>query len=399
MWSIRAKAIASRAPVCATISAAPRVDDFDRWCHERDRRDDNPDPRVMVRRRGPAEDLDSNGTWRTDPGYGNVWVPNRVAEGWTPYQDGHWAWVDPWGWTWVDDAPWGYAVSHYGRWANLRGTWGWVPGPVAAPAVYAPALVAFIGGSNFQVSNSRGRGGAVAWFPLAPRDVYRPSYAASRGYFDRINRSNTVISTSTITNVYNTTNVTKIVYVNRQVPGAVVAVPTSAFVHSQPVAKAAVQVSTKTLARAPVTSMTHWRRPNKAFWRRRPRREATSSSIPASGHSPHVPPVPSAAVQRSRLRRQSCQTGQARTCSDRRRSLRWRPRDAPCAWSSRRSPRRRRVGRRHRPLRPLRPIRATMRRDREPLPDAHGPASPLAAAPSPVPAQRAALGQSVPRAE
>ena len=63
------------------------------------------------------------------PSYGNVWVPNRVAAGWAPYHDGHWAWVDPWGWTWVDDAPWGFAVSHYGRWANLNGTWGWVPGP------------------------------------------------------------------------------------------------------------------------------------------------------------------------------------------------------------------------------------------------------------------------------
>ena len=52
-------------------------------------------------------------------------------------------------------------MSHYGRWANLRGTWGWVPGPRAARAVYAPALVAFVGGSNFQLSISLGRGDAV----------------------------------------------------------------------------------------------------------------------------------------------------------------------------------------------------------------------------------------------
>ena len=62
-----------------------------------------------------------------DARYGNVWVPNRVAAGWAPYHDGHWAWIDPWGWTWVDDAPWGFAVSHYGRWTDLGGTWGWVP--------------------------------------------------------------------------------------------------------------------------------------------------------------------------------------------------------------------------------------------------------------------------------
>ena len=77
------------------------------------------------------------GTWRVDGSYGNVWVPNRVAVGWAPYRDGHWAWVDPWGWTWVDDAPWGFAVSHYGRWANFHGRWGWVPGPVRILRFYA----------------------------------------------------------------------------------------------------------------------------------------------------------------------------------------------------------------------------------------------------------------------
>ena len=37
---------------------------------------------------------------------------------------------------------------------------------------------------------------AVAWFPLGPREVYRPSYAVSRGYFENVNRSNTVINTT-----------------------------------------------------------------------------------------------------------------------------------------------------------------------------------------------------------
>ena len=127
--------------------------------------------------------------------YGNVWVPTRVEAGWAPYRDGHWAWVEPWGWTWVDDAPWGFAVSHYGRWANMRGTWGWVPGPVRSRAYYAPALVAFVGGSNFQLSISSGNVGGIAWFPLGPREVYRPSYAVSRHYFENVNVSNTVINT------------------------------------------------------------------------------------------------------------------------------------------------------------------------------------------------------------
>ena len=244
-----------------------RDDDFDRWARDRDRRaDTSPSARYVSQEVVGYEDLDANGSWRADPTYGSVWTPTRVAAGWTPYRDGHWAWVDPWGWTWVDDAPWGFAVSHYGRWANFNGTWGWVPGPPREQAVYAPALVAFVGGGNLQVSVSVGSAAAAAvgWFPLAPREVYQPSYPVSRGYFDHINRSNAVIAPTTITNVYNTTNVTnttivnkttnivKTVYVNQQVSGAVVAVPAQAFAQSQSVARAAVPLSREAALRAPV---------------------------------------------------------------------------------------------------------------------------------------------------
>jgi uncharacterized protein DUF6600/FecR-like protein len=233
---------------------APRADEFDRWSSERDRRGS-----VSARYVSPDvigyEDLDEYGSWRLAQGYGNVWVPTRVASGWAPYRDGHWAWVDPWGWTWVDDAPWGFAVSHYGRWANISGTWSWVPGPVRSRAVYAPALVVFIGGSNFQIAISSGNVGGIAWFPLGPRDVYRPSYPVSRRYFNDINTSNTTINTTNITNQYNITNVRNITYVNQQVPGAIVAVPSTAFVQSQPVARAAVRLSREAVANAPVTTV------------------------------------------------------------------------------------------------------------------------------------------------
>ena len=232
---------------------APRVDEFDRWASDRDRSYDNSgSARYVSQDVIGYQDLDANGTWRVDAAYGNVWVPNRVAADWSPYRDGHWAWVDPWGWTWVDDAPWGFAVSHYGRWANMGGTWGWVPGPMRTQAYYAPALVAFVGGSNFQLAISGGNVGGVAWFPLGPREVYRPSYAVSRGYFENVNRSNTVINTTVINNYYTNTNVTNVVYANRQVPGAVIAMPTTAFVQSQPVSKLAVRVSRETIASAPV---------------------------------------------------------------------------------------------------------------------------------------------------
>ena len=231
-----------------------RDDEFDRWSYDRDRRAENSvSARYVSRDVIGYEDLDEHGSWRSAEGYGNVWVPNRVPVGWAPYHDGHWAWVEPWGWTWVDDAPWGFAVSHYGRWADLGGTWGWVPGPVLAPPVYAPALVAFIGGSNFRLSISIGNAGSVGWFPLGPRDVYRPSYPVSRTYFNNVNTSNTTVNNTTITNVYNNTRVTNVTYVNQRVPGAVIAVPATAFAQSHPVAKAAIPVSKEAIAKAPVT--------------------------------------------------------------------------------------------------------------------------------------------------
>ncbi len=235
------------------LALAP-ADDFDHWTRERDRRlDTSVSGRYLSRDVIGYEDLDDHGTWRVEPGYGNVWMPSRVGAGWAPYRDGHWAWVEPWGWTWIDDAPWGFAVSHYGRWSNFGGAWGWVPGPVRRSAVYAPALVAFVGGGKFQIAITGGAVGGIAWFPLGPRDVYRPSYPVSRGYFNNINTSNTVINNTTITNVYNNTNVTNVTYVNQRVPGAVVAVPTSAFVQSQPVARAAVRLHESAIVNAPVT--------------------------------------------------------------------------------------------------------------------------------------------------
>jgi hypothetical protein len=229
---------------------APQFDDFDRWSSDRDHSYDNSgSARYVSQDIVGYQDLDTNGSWRADASYGNVWTPNRVPVGWAPYRDGHWAWIDPWGWTWVDDAPWGFAVSHYGRWMNSRGTWCWVPGPVHTRAYYAPALVVFVGGNNFNVGNNVS---GVAWFPLGPREVYRPSYTVSRRYFEDVNRSNTVINTTVINNYYNNTNVTNVVYANRKVRGAVVAVPTTAFARSQPVSAAAVQVSQNVIASGPV---------------------------------------------------------------------------------------------------------------------------------------------------
>jgi hypothetical protein len=229
-------------------------DQFDNWASGREHRhDDSRSARYVSHDVVGYDDLDDNGDWRDDSNYGHVWYPNRVSAGWAPYHEGHWDWIAPWGYTWVDDASWGYAPFHYGRWVTVGGRWGWVAGPVAVRAVYAPALVVFIGGGG-------GFGGNVGWFPLGPREVYMPSYHVSREYVNRVNISNTTVNNTTITNVYNTTiinkttNITNVTYVNRNVQGAVTAVPQRAFASAQPVGRAAIAVNSRDIARAPMSS-------------------------------------------------------------------------------------------------------------------------------------------------
>ena len=220
----------------------PRPDEFDRWASDRDRAFDNSvSARYVSRDVVGYQDLDAHGYWQVDPTYGNVWIPNGVSANWSPYRDGHWAWIKPWGWTWVDDAPWGFAVSHYGRWNYFGSYWGWVPGPVRARAYYAPALVAFVGGDGFRLSLAGSNVGGVAWIPLAPYEIYRPPYAVSRNYFDSVNRSNTILRQDVINNFYRNAP-TQFEYANRLVSGAVVAVPRTTFVQSRPVSAAVVRL-------------------------------------------------------------------------------------------------------------------------------------------------------------
>jgi hypothetical protein len=213
---------------------APPADSFDNFCQDRDRREDlSPSGKYVSRDMPGYSDLDANGTWRTDPQYGAVWVPSTVPVGWSPYHYGHWVWIAPWGWTWVDDAPWGYAPFHYGRWAFVGGVWVWIPGPVVAVRpVYAPAMVAFVGGPGL------GIGISVGWFPLGPREVFVPAYGVSAVYMTRVNVTNTVVTEVAIRN-----GGAGVVYANRAVPGAIVAVRGDAFAGGRPIGAVAVRVS------------------------------------------------------------------------------------------------------------------------------------------------------------
>jgi hypothetical protein len=171
----------SDAPTYAYVAlGAPSP--FQRWADDRDSRlERSASARYVNNDVVGYEDLDDQGTWRDSREYGRVWSPRGVTANWAPYQAGRWIWQDPYGWTWVSDESWGWAPYHYGRWIQTDNQWCWVPppprgyrGPAVAldiQPVYAPALVGFIGGSNWGLSLSIG-GPAIGWVPLAPRERY-----------------------------------------------------------------------------------------------------------------------------------------------------------------------------------------------------------------------------------
>ena len=231
----------------------PTGDAFAGWNDERDRAED----RVAANRyvspeMTGAEELNRHGDWEQTSDYGALWIPRGVPVGWAPYSAGHWAWIRPWGWTWVDDAPWGFAPFHYGRWVYHRNVWCWAPGTYVARPVYAPALVAWIGGPRVNLSISIGGGGPpVGWFPLAPREVYVPAYRTSTRYVRQVN----------VTHVSNVTNITTIVnnrngeadrrdFANRRAPHAVTFVPTEVMQRREPVAPVAARLRNDPQVRA-----------------------------------------------------------------------------------------------------------------------------------------------------
>ncbi len=251
------------------VNAARGPDGFDQWCSARDRRADSARSAQYVSRNVIGyEDLDQYGTWQPYGDYGMVWVPAAVSVGWAPYRYGHWAWIYPWGWTWVDDAPWGFAPFHYGRWVHAGFGWAWVPGPIYARPVYAPALVAWFGGSGFSVGMSFG--GGVGWFALGPREPFIPWYWGSQRYFSRVNYTNTRITNVYINNYYNNyyrpnwgdhdhrfegndgRTIAHIDYANRHAPNGMTFVDHDSFVNGRNVSRVAMRVPTENLRNAPV---------------------------------------------------------------------------------------------------------------------------------------------------
>ncbi|MGH7648655.1 MAG: DUF6600 domain-containing protein [Gemmatimonadaceae bacterium] len=277
------------------VAAAPAYDDLDTWSQARDAREDAAVSRQYVSTEMTGyEDLDSYGTWRSTPRYGEVWIPAGVRSGWAPYRYGRWAFVQPWGWTWIDDAPWGFAPFHYGRWAYYSGQWVWVPGAIVARPVYAPALVAFVGGPRFSASLRFGNDGGVAWFPLAPGEAYVPSYRVSDRYARNVNITNVHVTNINVRNV----NVTNIQYVNERVAGGVTAVPRRSFEGAQPIGRIATVVSPRdaltgtvvghTAQVAPTIASRLGRAPDNARLTVRPPEQALSRPVVTRTVDPHT---------------------------------------------------------------------------------------------------------------
>ncbi|HEX3538292.1 MAG TPA: DUF6600 domain-containing protein [Stellaceae bacterium] len=232
-------------------------DEFTNWCRSHDYREDRLAAPYHV---SPAmtgfEALDSYGQWADAPDYGQVWYPASIADDWAPYREGHWAWVEPWGWNWVDDEPWGFAPFHYGRWARINDRWGWVPGSFVDEPVYAPALVAFVAPAEDYVGADVGP--AVGWFPLAPGEVYWPSYTRDRRYIRNVNITNVNVNVINRVSQFATSRpngapppqVVNQRFANRT---AATVVPATVISNAAPVAKAAVKIPPQAVQQTRVT--------------------------------------------------------------------------------------------------------------------------------------------------
>jgi hypothetical protein len=209
--------------------------------------------------------LDGHGAWERVAGLGAVWFPKDLPRDWVPYRYGRWRWMSPWGWTWIDDMQWGFATSHFGRWANVgesdskAGRWGWVPGErtaehqgkrVEEPA-FIPAAVAFLGTAGVGLSYPDAFSPAVAWFPLAPGEVYWPSFTDDPDAIRRLN-TGAVTDPAAIGPPRKDEPPADVVtgeYRNRRYASVV---PRSVFAGGKPIADAVVELPARRLENAPL---------------------------------------------------------------------------------------------------------------------------------------------------
>jgi hypothetical protein len=247
------KGIATQLPSSASEDHAS----FNEFADGRDRRSEvSLSPMHVSPELTGAEDLDGHGNWRDEASYGAVWFPNKLPVDWTPYRYGRWRWLAPWGWTWIDDTPWGFAPFHYGRWVFAGGRWGWAPGQSAAAnaqsrPVYAPALVGFFGNQRGAVWNSSvASTPLVGWYPLAPGEIYWPSYSTQLSYVRALNAAS--VSDAGQIQVQPTASAGGQSHRYARTAFAASVMPYSAFSRMQDVASNQIVLTPAALAQAPL---------------------------------------------------------------------------------------------------------------------------------------------------
>ena len=213
-----------------SLQAAIGFDSFDQFNMSRDQSlasAYNANPYLSPQLAG-SSNLANYGSWQDVPGYGWAWAPNNQNQNnFAPYQNGQWVWEPGYGYTWVDNAPYGYAVSHYGSWFNNANYGGWLWQPPAYQyqtssnalgSAWLPAVVSFFltGGSGFDL-NSFGDNAEIGWIPLAPGQQYQPWYGPNYTY-----PATEVTSIPNVTNIYN-------YYPNARYYGGITTVPVSTW--------------------------------------------------------------------------------------------------------------------------------------------------------------------------
>ena len=239
-------------PVTVTLARMAAADDFDTWARAQDYRQAKlASPYYISPEMTGYAALDGHGSWQSDSKYGAVWYPAGLPVTWAPYRDGHWQRIAPWGWTWIDNQPWGFAPSHYGRWALIGQRWAWVPGRFLAYPAYVPAAVAFLGTPGVGLSVAGSSVPAIGWFPLAPGEVYWPSYSRNLDTVRKLNRGDVADPAAIALNPDGNPPVAVVTghFANRQMASVV---PRPDFVAGHPVAAVLLQIPGERLRNAPM---------------------------------------------------------------------------------------------------------------------------------------------------
>ena len=129
-----------------------------------------------------TSDLNYYGAFVNMPGCGSLWQPYFVSAGWSPYDNGMWAYYPNVGYSWVSPYPWGWLPFHSGNWVNCGGAgWGWQPGGAWTGLYNAAAVAPGGGGGGNRTMVPRPlppRAGSPAMVPVNTRPLSVSSVSA-----------------------------------------------------------------------------------------------------------------------------------------------------------------------------------------------------------------------------